>query len=103
MTKIDGAAAPMRMVETGSAAAAQSARAGATRSAPVAATPEADSLRLTGEATGLQTLARDLGAAPAGIDMDRVNAVRASIADGSYRIDSQAIANRMLDLERALS
>lgn len=103
MTKIDGAPVPVRPVETGSAAAAHGVRAGGDRTAPVAATPEADSLRLTGEATGLQTLARELGAAPAGIDLERVNAVRAALADGSYRIDAQAIADRMLDLERALS
>lgn len=103
MTKIEGASMPMRAVETGSATAAQNVRAGGDRTAPVAAAPEADSLRLTGEATGLQTLVRDLGAAPAGIDMERVNAVRAALAEGSYRIDPQAIAHRMLDLERALS
>lgn len=103
MTKIDGAATPLRPVEAGSTAAAHGARAGGERSAPISATPEADSLRLTGEATGLRTIARELGAAPAGIDMERVNAIRASLADGSYRVDAQAVADRMLDLENALT
>lgn len=102
MTKIEGAAMPPRPVEAGSAAAAHGARAGGERTAPIAATPEADSVRLTGEATGLQALERELGAAPAGIDVARVNAIRASLADGSYRVDAQAVANRMLDLENAL-
>lgn len=103
MTKIDGIGTSPRPVETVSAPTVQAARAGTGRDAPVAAIPAADALRLSGEATGLQALERELGAAPAGIDMARVNAVRASLADGSYRIDAQAIAGRMLDLENALS
>lgn len=103
MTKIEGAATSPRPVEAGSTAAALGVRAGGERSAPIAALPAADSLRLTGEATGLQALARELGAAPAGIDLERVDAVRAALADGSYRIDPQAIAGRMIDLESAMT
>ena len=97
--KIDGGGSsrPIDTVTTGA-----SARAGTDRTTPVAA-PEGDSLRLTGEASGLQTLARELGSAPAGIDMAKVNAVRAAIAEGSYRIDGAKIADRMLDLERSLA
>jgi len=47
-------------------------------------------------------MGRELGAAPAGIDMGRVNALKAAIAEGSYKIDAQAIAARMLDLDREL-
>jgi len=47
-------------------------------------------------------MARELGAGPAGIDVARVNALRAAIADGSYQVDAQAVASRMLDLERQL-
>lgn len=103
MTKIDGIGTSPRPVETVSAPTVQAARGGAERSAPVAAVPATDGLRLSGEAAGLQALERELGAAPAGIDMARVNAVRASISDGSYRIDPQAIAGRMIDFDRALS
>ncbi|MFC0677103.1 flagellar biosynthesis anti-sigma factor FlgM [Lysobacter korlensis] len=103
MTKIEGAAMSPRPVETGASAAAQSVRAGGERTAPIAATPAADSLRLTGEATGLQAIERELGAAPAGIDVGRVNAIRAALADGSYRVDAQAVADRMIDFERALT
>ena len=92
-----GSSRPIDTVTTGA-----SARAGTDRTTPVAA-PEGDSLRLTGEASGLQNLARELGAAPAGIDMGKVNAVRAAIADGSYKIDAASIADRMLDLERSLA
>ena len=54
-------------------------------------------------AAGLQALQRELGSAPAGLDVARVNEVRAAIADGSYRVDPQQIATRMLDLENALT
>lgn len=77
-------------------------RAGGDRSEPVAAAAPPDSLRLTGEAAGLQALERSLGTAPPGIDVARVNEVRAAIADGSYRIDAHKIADRMLAFEEAL-
>lgn len=100
MTKIEGSAPPPRPVESGSATVVQGARSGGNRSAPIAAAAEADSLKLTGEATGLRALARELGSAPAGIDMARVNAIRASLGDGSYRVDPQAIASRMIEFDR---
>ena len=101
MTKIEGAAPPPRPVETGSATMVHGARSGGDRSAPVGPAPAADSLKLTGEATGLQAIARELGAGPAGIDMARVNAIRSALEDGSYRVDAQAVADRMIDMDRA--
>lgn len=98
--KIDGGVPVARPPEALNASA--TARAGGERSQPVATVAAADSVRLTGEAEGLQALERQLGAAPAGIDVARVNEVRAAIADGSYRVDPQEIATRMLGLERAL-
>ncbi|MGN6514150.1 MAG: flagellar biosynthesis anti-sigma factor FlgM [Lysobacteraceae bacterium] len=95
--KIDGG-----LPRIDSVATSATARAGTDRTTPVAA-PEGDSLRLTGEASGLQTLARELGAAPAGIDMAKVHAVRAAIADGSYQVDPAKIADRLLGLERDLA
>ena len=35
--------------------------------------------------------------------MDKVNAVRAALADGSYQVDAAKIADRMLGLERDLA
>lgn len=99
--KIDSPLPVARPPDAGNAAF--TARAGGERSQPVTATAPADSVRLTGEAEGLQALERELGAAPAGIDVARVNAVRAAIADGSYRVDAQQIADRMLALDSALS
>jgi negative regulator of flagellin synthesis FlgM len=96
--KIDGSG-PIARPQEATSRPVPAARAGAERSAPVAAT---ESIRLTGEAEGLQALERELGAGPAGIDLARVNALRAAIADGSYRVDAQAVASRMLELDRQL-
>jgi negative regulator of flagellin synthesis FlgM len=96
--KIDSGAPP-RPLDAVAATGAQ--RAGAARGQPVAAAPAADNLRLTGEAAGLQAIERRL-AGPAGIDLAKVDAIRASIAEGSYRIDPQEIATRLLSLEREL-
>jgi negative regulator of flagellin synthesis FlgM len=97
--KIDAGLAAVRPLETSPTGAA---RAGAERSPTVSATAATDSVRLTGDAEGLQALERQLGTAPAGIDVAKVEAVRAAIADGSYRIDAAQIASRMIDLDRQL-
>lgn len=98
--KIEGSLPLARPADTGATPAVS--RAGGERGQPVAATPATDSVRLTGEAESLQALERQLGTSPA-IDVGRVNALRAAIADGSYRVDAQQIATRMLDFDRALS
>ena len=77
------------------------APAGADRSSPVEAAQAGDSLRLTGEATSLQAMQRELSAAPA-IDTARVQAVREALENGSYQINPDAIAKRMLDLDGQL-
>lgn len=100
--KIDsGLPPPVRTADLGGAASITSAKSGEDRSQPIGAAVPADSLRLTGEAAGLQALQREL-AGPADIDLSRVNEVRAALADGSYRIDPEQIASRMLALESEL-
>jgi len=68
---------------------------------PIAPTRPSDHLRLTGEAAGLQVLQRTLLSAPA-VDLARVKAVREELASGNYRIDPDAIAARMLELDEHL-
>ncbi|MCE7031949.1 flagellar biosynthesis anti-sigma factor FlgM [Lysobacter sp. GX 14042] len=100
--KIQGLPPAMpRAVETGAAVPARSP-AGGDRSQAVDASPAADSMRLTGEAAGLQALQRELGSAPAGVDVEKVEQVRAALADGSYRVDAQQVADRLLAFESAL-
>ena len=95
--KIDGgiaASTPARQVATPTRTAAAGNGAGR----PVEA---ADSLRLTGEATNLQALQRQLSSATA-VDNARVQAVRDALENGSYRINPDAIAQRMLDMDKHL-
>ncbi|WP_407351590.1 flagellar biosynthesis anti-sigma factor FlgM [Luteimonas sp. R10] len=99
--KIEGSPSPAVVRGTGPAAAGQATRAGAERTRPVEAVAAGDSVRLTGEAAGLQALQREVAAAPA-IDQGRVEAVREALQNGSYKIDPEAIASRMLDLDRQL-
>jgi len=99
--KIEGSQPLARPAEP--VAASPAARTGSERGQPVSATAASESVRFTGEAESLQALERQLGSAPAGIDVARVNALRAAIADGSYRVDADQIAGRMLDLDRALT
>lgn len=97
--KIEGLPPSGRVVEAPTAAVA---RAGADRARPVTESAATDSLRLTGEAEGLQALERELAAGAAGMDLARVNQVRAALASGAYTIDPQEIARRLLALEREL-
>lgn len=76
-------------------------RAGVSADAPARPVEAADSLKLTGEATSLQAIERELSSASA-IDAQRVAAVRESLQNGSYRINPEAIASRMLDLDQQL-
>jgi len=74
---------------------------GVSGDAPTRPVEATDSLRLTGEATNLQALERELSTAPA-IDTQRVAAVRESLQNGSYKINPDAIASRMLELDQQL-
>lgn len=100
-TKIDGPSLPpARTVDA--AQGASVARAGGDRSQPVSAAPAADSLRLTGEAAGLQQAIEREVAMPASFNVEKINAIRASIASGTYQVNPQEIAKRLAALERQL-
>jgi negative regulator of flagellin synthesis FlgM len=98
--KIDGnlpTAAALRSAAVG----ARVSSAGDDSSTPVSAVAASDSVSLTGQATNLQALQRDLSAAPA-VDSSRVQAVKDALTNGSYKINPDAIANRMMDLDNQL-
>lgn len=82
--KIEGnlpTAATLRTTATSS----KIASAGEDRASPVAATPPTDSVKLTGEATNLQNLQRELQSSA--IDTGRVQAVKDALQNGSYSIN----------------
>ncbi|KLD76213.1 flagellar biosynthesis anti-sigma factor FlgM [Xanthomonas hyacinthi] len=101
--KIEGSLpsqATLRTTAVSTKAASGASEDGQTRA--VDATAATDSLRLTGEASGLQTLQRQLSAAPA-VDSKRVESVRGSLQSGSYTINPDVVASRMLDMDQQLS
>lgn len=78
------------------------ARAGGDRSAAIAATASTDTLVMTNEATVLKAmengLARDHGA----FNAAKVEALRSAIADGSYQVNPDRIAGRIVEIELEL-
>jgi negative regulator of flagellin synthesis FlgM len=67
--------------------------------APVAAAGSGpDSVQLTEQAQQLLRLEEKLAQFPE-VDSQRVDAIRQAIADGSYKIDAEQIAERMLAAE----
>lgn len=77
---------------TGLTRAVQMQGDGVARSEPVAKTASAGSEAAKAQATP----AAEMAAAGAPIDTDKVAAIRAKIADGSYKIDPKAIADAMI-------
>jgi negative regulator of flagellin synthesis FlgM len=60
-----------------------------------------DTLSLTDTATQLRSLQKTLADAPA-VDNDRVSAIKAAIAEGSYKVDPSELANNMVNFEQKL-
>jgi len=61
-----------------------------------------DSVSLTNTATQLQSLQQALADAPV-VDNNKVTALRAAIADGSYQVDATALAKNIIDFETNLA
>lgn len=97
-TKIDGLQSPVSR-GTNAPAPSPAAGAGAAKGAP--ATGSDDSVQLSGDAVDIVALAKSLGGAPA-FDSAKVQAVRTALETGTYRIDAQEIARRLVQLERQL-
>lgn len=57
-----------------------------------------DSVRLSKEALSLKKLEDNIAKAPV-VDQDRVASLKAAIADGSYKIDPERLAERILGAE----
>jgi negative regulator of flagellin synthesis FlgM len=97
-SKIDGLPSPLPRPSVSSVAAASVAGTGKGGRAEAAA---ADSVQLSGDTVDIVALAKQLGSAPS-IDAAKVASVRAALESGTYRIDAQEIARRLVQLEREL-
>lgn len=64
--------------------------------------PETEgNVKLSAEAQSLTQLEAQIKVAP-DVDSDKVNALRAAIADGSYRVDAERVADKLLSFEAQL-
>lgn len=72
-----------------------------TADSAAAASKSGDQVKLTDSALALREAAR--ADASSSIDTKRVDQIRQSIADGSYKIDAGNIADRMIAMDQQLS
>jgi negative regulator of flagellin synthesis FlgM len=75
--------------------------AGKSASAPGAAVSAAAHVKLTGSAVQLAALEKALARVP-DVNLERVQQLRTEVESGAYKVDSQRIAAKLLQLERAL-
>ena len=95
-TKIDGVSPGQVSQSIGQARENAPQRDG--RSADAAGASEETRVDLTSNAVRLGKLDQALAAAP-DIDVERVEAIKTAIADGSYEIDAERIASALLKLD----
>ena len=61
-----------------------------------------DRVSLTGDASRLQEVERQLESQPV-VDSQRVNAVRGAVENGTFEVNPERIAEKMMSLEQALT
>lgn len=97
-------ALPTATGRSGSAQASENAKApsgsSATSSDNAASPPAAsgESVRLSPQVQQLQTITDKLRDLPA-VDHERVARLKQAVADGSYQVDNQRVASKLLDFE----
>lgn len=91
-----------RALRTASAAPVARQTGEAPEAAAAAGTGSGGDVNITGAARGLAALEQELRGLPA-VNEARVAAVRQRLEDGSYRVDPQRIADRLLQLEQDLA
>lgn len=68
---------------------------------PAAGAPQGDRVDLTDTSARLQAIERSLADVPV-VDEQRVDAIRQSIADGSYEVSPERVADGLLQMEKDL-
>lgn len=97
--KIDGLPLQPQNTRTANASRAANKQAQA-QSQPNQAAPN-DTVNLTPSAQNLQRLEQSLATTPA-VDHNRVDSIRQALANGQYEINSQRIADQLLQSDQAL-
>ena len=87
----------------GAASAGRNTNAPAAQANPAAASQQnGDVVAITDSANAVQQAERALAQEPV-VDSARVEQIRSAIADGSYQVDAQRVADKMIDMESSLS
>ncbi len=71
------------------------------KKAPVKSAGTDDSITITAMAQGMQKVFESASSAT-NVDVDRVAAVKKALADGSYRVNAERIAGKMLQYEKLI-
>ena len=58
-----------------------------------------ETVSLTGTAAKLQQIASQMAGLPQ-VDSDRVEAIKQAVNEGSYQVDAERVARKMIDFER---
>ncbi|WP_126453729.1 flagellar biosynthesis anti-sigma factor FlgM [Sulfuriflexus mobilis] len=61
----------------------------------------ADTVSLTNASAQLRSLENTLAELPV-VDTQRVESIKQALADGSYQVDAQRVADKLIDLEQGL-
>ena len=64
--------------------------------------PAGDTVSLTGTAAKLRSLEEQLATQPV-VDAQRVDSIRRAIANGTYEINPQRVADKMIQIDSAIS
>jgi len=80
----------------------QDGKSGASPETANSANSTADSVSLTGEARQMQTLEARIASTPV-VDTQRVQSVRSAVENGTFTVNPVRIADKMIDLEQALT
>lgn len=106
INRLNNAATPAKSGRTGStqsgtgneAIGTKPNAAPATPAAPAEASKSGESVQLSREAQQLQKISEKLRDQPS-VNKERVAQLKQAIADGSYQVDSQRVASKLLNFE----
>jgi negative regulator of flagellin synthesis FlgM len=94
--------APLPSATSGTAVAADKTQSDSTAKAAQTSGSTADTVTLTGSAITLQKLSEAVAAAPV-VNSQKVAAVKQSVQDGTYQVDSGRVADKLIQFETGLN
>jgi negative regulator of flagellin synthesis FlgM len=94
--------APLTGATGGAAVAADKTQTDATAKAAQPPASTADTVTLTGSAVTLQKLSAAVAAAPV-VNTEKVAAVKQSVQNGTYQVDSGRVADKLIQFETGLN